>query len=149
MFLFQFIPPPSFSPPLHPSPIYSPLLFSPGSSHPPDKSIFLPSLYSPLHACTHPLFCLVSRSSFSATSHQFKLHAALYKTPLPPSPLPPPHSLFKECRPSIQPLLLIITQFHSGGGLCMSEYNCSYVCSWTRCDGNSLYCQQTGEGGGI
>ena len=39
----------------------------------------------------------------------------------PPSTLPlAPHTPFMECNRSIQPLLLIITQFHSGGGLCMS-----------------------------
>lgn len=150
MFLFQFIPPPSFSPPLHPSPIYSPLLLSPLAHPIPQTNQFscLPSILLSMPAPTLS-FVLCRDLHFQRPHINLSFMPPSIRHPPPISPPPTPHSPFKECRLWIQPLLLIITQFHSGRGLCMSEYNCLYVCSLTRCEGNSLYCQQTGEGGGI
>ena len=102
-----------------------------------------PLVYSP--AWTRPLFCLAPQSLFSATSHQFELHAAFYHPPPPvPYNTPPPHILLSRS-PSIHPLLLITTQFHSRGGPCVNV--CVCVCSWAKCD--QVSCQQIGAGRGI
>lgn len=91
MFLFQFIPPPSFSPPLHPSPIYSPLLLSPLAHPIPQTNQFscLPSILLSMPAPTLS-FVLCRDLHFQRPHINLSFMPPSIRPP-PQSPLPPPH----------------------------------------------------------
>lgn len=103
MLLHQIIPPPSFSPPLHPSPIVHP--FSSPLAHPIPQTNQFSCLPSILLSMPAPTLSFVLCRDLHFQQPRINLSFMPPSITAPPiTPSPQPTSAFKECRPPASPL---------------------------------------------